>query len=293
MFTAGCTFLLIIAGALVTGNEAGLAVPDWPLSYGSLMPPMVGNIRYEHGHRMVAAFVGFLTTVLAVWLWRQESRPLVRRLGFVALATVIAQGILGGVTVLLFLPTAVSVGHACLAQTFFCIMVSLALVTSPNAERSEIQRLAENSGAPLRRLSILMTGAIYVQLILGAALRHSKSGIASHLAGACLVTVLVCLVVTWIFRHYSSSAQMIQWASILSLLLIGQLLLGVGSYWVRLMARSDVQPALSMVMVTTAHVALGALVLACSLVLTIHIHRVLSPSSKIMPFSSVPQKVAP
>jgi cytochrome c oxidase assembly protein subunit 15 len=292
VFTAGCTFLLIIAGALVTGNEAGLAVPDWPLSYGSLMPPMVGNIRYEHGHRMVATFVGFLTTVLAVWLWRRESRRLVRRLGFLALGTVIAQGILGGVTVLLFLPTAVSVGHACLAQTFFCIMVSLALITSPNSGRPEIQALAENASALLRRVSILMTGVIYVQLILGAALRHSKSGIALHLTGAFLVTVLVCTAVTWIFRHYSGSAQLIHWASILSLLLIGQLFLGAGSYWVRLISRSDIQPALTMVVVTTAHVALGALVLACSLVLTIHIHRVLSSSSKFMPFSSVPQKVA-
>src|SRR5262245_1468624 len=125
LFTAVCTFLLIIAGALVTGNEAGLAVPDWPLSYGSLMPPMVGNIRYEHGHRMVATFVGFLTTVLAVWLWRQESRKTVRNLGFIALGAVVAQGLLGGLTVLFFLPTLISVSHACLAQAFFCIMVSL------------------------------------------------------------------------------------------------------------------------------------------------------------------------
>jgi cytochrome c oxidase assembly protein subunit 15 len=91
---------------------------------------MVGNIRYEHGHRMIATFVGFLTTILAVWLWRRESRKMVRGLGFIALGAIVAQGILGGMTVLFFLPTAISISHACLAQAFFCIM-TLALVTSP------------------------------------------------------------------------------------------------------------------------------------------------------------------
>ena len=93
VFTACCTFLLIIAGALVTGNDAGLAVPDWPLSYGSLTPPMIGGIFYEHGHRMVASFVGFLTVILAFWLWKKDDRPFVRRLGWIALAVVVTQGI--------------------------------------------------------------------------------------------------------------------------------------------------------------------------------------------------------
>jgi len=292
LLTTGCTFLLIIAGALVTGNEAGLAVPDWPLSYGSLMPPMIGNIRYEHGHRMVATFVGFLTIVLAVWLWRRESRKMVRNLGFIALATVVAQGILGGATVLLFLPTAISVSHACLAQAFFCILVSLAVMTSPGWDKSEASRVPENRGARLLRLSALTTGTIYLQLILGAALRHAKSGIVLHVVGAFIVTTLVFLLVTRVCRHYSGCPKLVRSASILTLLLIGQLFLGAGSYWVRLAARNDVQPALLMVTVTTAHVALGALVLATSLVLTLRVHRALSPSLKVMHFSSAPQKVA-
>ena len=121
LFTAFCTFLLLIAGALVTGNEAGLSVPDWPLSYGSLTPPMIGGIFYEHGHRMIASFVGLLTVILAFWIWKQEKRKPVRIVAFSALGAVIAQGVLGGLTVLLFLPAPVSVMHACLAQTFFCL----------------------------------------------------------------------------------------------------------------------------------------------------------------------------
>jgi cytochrome c oxidase assembly protein subunit 15 len=120
VFTALCTFGLLIAGALVTSNDAGLSVPDWPLSYGSLMPPMVGGIFYEHGHRMIAAFVGTLSVILAIWLWRVEQRAWVRWLGVAAVGAVVAQGILGGITVLFFLPPAVSSAHATLAQLFFC-----------------------------------------------------------------------------------------------------------------------------------------------------------------------------
>src|SRR5579864_6583268 len=129
-FVAFCTFLLIIAGALVTGHDAGLSVPDWPTSFGTFrMPRMVGGVKYEHGHRMIAGTVGLLTIFLALWLWRSDERRWVRRLGGLAVLTVIAQAVLGGITVLFFLPAPVSVAHACLAQLFFSIMVSLALFT--------------------------------------------------------------------------------------------------------------------------------------------------------------------
>src|SRR3990172_3632295 len=148
--TAFCTFLLLIAGALVTGNEAGLSVPDWPLSYGSLTPPMVGGIFYEHGHRMIASFVGFLTVILALWVWRRENRKPVRLLAVSALATVIAQGVLGGLTVLLFLPAPISIMHACLAQTFFCLMASLVLVTSKGWQRKVELEVEDRKHVPLR-----------------------------------------------------------------------------------------------------------------------------------------------
>ena len=131
----------------MTSTESGLSVPDWPTTYGSNMwtfpiSKWVGGIRYEHVHRLVASFVGFLTVVLAFLLWRFEPRRWVRRLGYGALAAVVAQGVLGGMTVLFLLPTWISVAHACLAQLFFCLTVAIAVVTSP--------RWAETTPADLR-----------------------------------------------------------------------------------------------------------------------------------------------
>src|SRR3954447_15343654 len=131
IFVACATFFLIIAGALVTSNDAGLATPDWPLSNGQFFPRMVGNLFWEHGHRMVATTVGLLTIVLTIYLLRKEQRRWVRRLAVFALLAVIAQGLLGGLTVKLMLPLAVSAAHATLAHLFFCTVVGLAVVTSP------------------------------------------------------------------------------------------------------------------------------------------------------------------
>ncbi|MGZ7042720.1 MAG: COX15/CtaA family protein, partial [Thermoanaerobaculia bacterium] len=123
---AASTLFLIFAGAMVTSTGSGLAVPDWPLSYGMLMPPMIGGIFYEHGHRMIAATVGLLTVIQALWLWRREPKRRVRMLGFLAVGAVIAQGVLGGLTVIFLLPHAISVAHAGLAEIFFCLNVSIA-----------------------------------------------------------------------------------------------------------------------------------------------------------------------
>jgi cytochrome c oxidase assembly protein subunit 15 len=170
------TFLLIIAGGLVTSTGSGLAVPDWPLSYGQVMPPMVGGILYEHGHRMVAATVGLMTLILAIWIARVEERKWVKILGWVALAAVITQGTLGGLTVLFLLPTPVSVSHATLAQSFFSLTIVLALVTAPSW-RSAPALPMETMGKT-RQLALLATFAVFVQLILGALIRHTESALA-------------------------------------------------------------------------------------------------------------------
>ncbi|MFI5253683.1 MAG: heme A synthase [Bacteroidota bacterium] len=178
LLTAIATFFLIIAGGLVTSTQSGLSVPDWPLSYGQLMPPMVGGILYEHGHRMVATFVGFLTTILAILLWKREERKWVRNLGLIALGAIIAQGVLGGLTVLFLLPTPISVSHATLAQSFFAIIASIALFTS-EWWKSNQPLLKHDSRTPhIATLAVFTTGAIFIQLILGALMRHTNSGLA-------------------------------------------------------------------------------------------------------------------
>src|SRR5262249_19350265 len=135
IFVAACTVLLLLAGSLVTSTASGLSVPDWPTTYGWNMftfPPSkwVGGIFYEHGHRLIASSVGVLTIVLAAWLWFAGPRRWMKRLGVAALGAVILQGVLGGLTVLFFLPTAISSAHAGLAEIFFCLTIAIALFTS-------------------------------------------------------------------------------------------------------------------------------------------------------------------
>ena len=175
VLTAGATLVLIFIGGLVTSMEAGLSVPDWPLSYGMVFPPMVGNVFYEHGHRMAASLVGFFTLVLAFWTWRRESRRGVRRLAWGALAAVITQGLLGGITVLTFLFPPISIMHACLAQTFLCLTVALAYSTS-REWLSPAPRVLDTDG--LRPAAFTAVGAVYVQLVLGAVMRHLDAGLA-------------------------------------------------------------------------------------------------------------------
>src|SRR5690349_4848815 len=159
------TVLLITAGGMVTSTGSGLSVPDWPNTYGRFMfsfpfEKWVGGIFYEHSHRLIASTVGFLTVILAIWTWRVEPRSWVRRLALAALGAVILQGVLGGMTVLLGLPPAVSIGHAGLAQLFFCITITLALVTSP----SWITDSRPANDVMLRRITLTTTVLVYCQI---------------------------------------------------------------------------------------------------------------------------------
>ena len=210
-FVAFCTFLLIIAGALVTGNDAGLSVPDWPTSFGTFrMPRMVGGVKFEHGHRMIAGTVGILTIILAIWIWRQDSRRWVRWVGFAAVMAVLAQAVLGGITVLFYLPVAISTAHATLAQIFFCLAASLAFFTGPDWHWDEA-KLEDASTPSLQHLTKITTGVILVQLILGAVYRHSKEGIiAPHVVGACVVTLLVGWVVSTVLMRFAKQPGLLQ-----------------------------------------------------------------------------------
>src|SRR6188768_3323599 len=179
-FVVGCTVLLVLAGSLVTSTGSGLAVPDWPTSYGWNMftfPPSkwVGGIFYEHGHRLIASSVGFLSIVLAAWLWRSDDRRWMRWMGVAALGAVVAQGVLGGMTVLFFLPAPISTAHAGLAEIFFCLTVAIALFTSPGWMATTTPA---STDVTLRRVATTTTGLIYLQILLGATMRHTGAGLA-------------------------------------------------------------------------------------------------------------------
>lgn len=294
ILVASATFLLIIAGALVTSNDAGLAVPDWPTSFGTFrMPPMVGGILYEHGHRMMAATVGLLTVLLAVWLWRGETRGWVKKLGGIAVLTVMAQGVLGGITVLFYLPAAVSVSHASLAQIFFCITISLALFTHPEWTRwrRDDAKIEEVSSPSLGQLSAATTAAVFLQLVLGAAFRHNAAGIIPHVAGAAVVAVGVGWLVTRVLRKFADEPRLLRPALLLGGLLAVEIFLGIGSYVMKLAARNAAQPLAPVVAVTTAHVAVGALVLAASLIVTLEAYRLVAAPGRAVKIASAPQKV--
>jgi cytochrome c oxidase assembly protein subunit 15 len=181
LFTTCCTFVLLVAGGLVTSTGSGLSVPDWPETYGHFMfafplDQMVGGIFFEHSHRLIASFVGFLTVILAIWLWRREERAWVRNLGFVALGSVILQGVLGGLTVRFLLPTWISATHATLAQTFFCLVIAISLFTS--RWWSSVRPADDVHAGPLFRLFLFAVLAVFVQLMLGAVMRHMDAGLA-------------------------------------------------------------------------------------------------------------------
>src|SRR5438105_7767377 len=230
---AFCTLLLVVAGGLVTSNDAGLSVPDWPLSYGKLMPKMEGGIFFEHGHRMVATTVGILTIVLAVWLWRSEQRRWMRRLGFIALAAVIAQGLLGGMTVIFMLPKPVSISHACLAQLFFSTTVLIALFTSAGWRREA--PVVEDSGAPpLHALAAAVPLCVLAQLALGASARHKALGVLPHVIGAAIVTGMILWEVIRVLVSHSDVPPLRRTALSLLVIAVSQIFLGIAAYMSRI-----------------------------------------------------------
>ena len=283
LIVAGATFFLIIAGANVTSHDAGLATSDWPRSNGTFFPKMVGNLFWEHGHRLVAATVGLLTIALAIYLQLRERRSWVKRLGWIALAGVVAQGLLGGLTVKLNLPLAVSAAHATLAQLFFLTTVSLAIFTSRSwiTAATSVSEAAE--GIPLRAMCVVSLALILTQLVLGATLRHSATWdqplptglLVAHITGAAIVTVsLVMTVFILLFRHRDEKFLTRPALAAIGLLFV-QLLLGLAAYITRAASPYDPQPLNPMISVTVAHVACGALVFAATIVLTLRVFRVL------------------
>jgi cytochrome c oxidase assembly protein subunit 15 len=297
VFVAGCTVLLVLAGSLVTSTDSGLSVPDWPTTYGWNMftfPPSkwVGGILYEHGHRLIASTVGFLTIVLAAWLAVKDPRRWMKRLGAAALIAVILQGVLGGLTVLFFLPAAISTAHAGLAEIFFCMTVAIALFTSPRW----IEGYGVGGDSPdditVRRAATATTALIYLQILVGATMRHTDAGLAipdfplmfghlwpthwdpkiaihfAHRVGALIVAVAVGRTAALVWSRRSRDARLTlqgaltRPAALLVTLVAVQITLGALTV---LSGRN--------IWINSVHVVCGALVLTTSLVLTLRTWR--------------------
>ena len=288
-FVSAATVLLIVAGGLVTSTGSGLAVPDWPTSYGwnmftFPMKHMVGGIFYEHGHRLIASGVGFLTIILAFWLWKAEPRRWMRVLGFTALGAVCLQGLLGGITVLYFLPTPVSTAHAGLAQIFFCLTIAIALFTSRGWTEPTHEPVDDRA---LRLVATTATAFIYLQILVGATMRHSDAGLAipdfplvfggifphewtppiaihyAHRVGALIVSLAIAATVGHVWYHHARRSELRRPALALACLVLIQVTLGAFVIWSQ-----------KNIAINTAHVVVGALTLASSLVLTLRSHQV-------------------
>ena len=216
----------------MTSNDAGLSVPDWPTSFGSLykIPHLVGGVKFEHTHRMIAQFVGFLSIVLAVWTWRADPRRWMKYLGASAVGLVIAQGILGGLTVLFYLPPAISSAHAALAQTFFCVVVLIAVFTGRNWVE-ETPRIENDERRPsLFTLSLLSIFVLYVQLILGAMFRHHGLSWWPHVLNAGTVAIVLAWTSIRALSRYSGIDSVRRPAITMLALMIAQLCLGLSRF---------------------------------------------------------------
>jgi cytochrome c oxidase assembly protein subunit 15 len=289
------TAVLIFAGGLVTSTGSGLSVPDWPNSYGWFMftfplENWVGGIFYEHSHRLIASTVGFLILVLAFWLWRAEPRRWVRRLGFIALGAVITQGVLGGITVLWYLPDAISIAHASLAEIVFCLTTTIALVTSPGWRRGYAPRsggdAAKTEDRRLQRVALATLATVYLQIVVGATMRHTDAGLAipdfpwmfghlvpdhwdpkiaihfAHRAGALCVTVMLLITTGQVFARYRKRLELLR----PSILLLGLVTLQITLGAFTVLSRKEY-------IINSLHVVTGASVLVTTLILTLRAHR--------------------
>ena len=353
VLTAVMTFILICMGGLVTSTDSGLAVPDWPTTFGynmflyplsktvsgflfSVDPTLqtdldegnlsenlrsalenneisisenavisaeeeggrwrltdsenertytliksdarldvyVHGVLYEHTHRLIGSIVGVLTILLLVAIWAKDDRRWLILLGAIALLAVIVQGVMGGLRVT-HLSRALAIVHACFAQVFFGLTASLVLFTS-RGWLQIWQRIEDPGASRLRRLSGITLVLIYVQFIFGAILRHTGTRLDAHLLFAALVTIHVFLLSGRVLSDYLGYLRLVRPILVLSGLLAVQLVLGGAAYVAEFTSVGEVVSSSMSVIITTAHVAIGALMLVMSVVVTVSVYRLTS-----------------
>ncbi len=277
---AASTFILIIAGGLVTSTGSALSVPDWPLSYGQFFPPMIGGIRFEHTHRVIAGTVGILTLILMIFFLIKEKRVWVKIWSVLLFLMVIAQALLGAATVKYLLPDPVSVGHACLGQTFFALIVCLALFASkPWLEK---QKVAVKRAGTIQRLFVTTSAFVYLQLVLGAMVRHTEAhhGLYYHFFTAFLIVIHVLFIIPKVTKEKETQKIFLKPLMFLAVLVSSQVFLGLASYIYKIVMAPAPMPRTAEILFTTAHQSNGALILATTLALTLASFRFLEKIKK-------------
>jgi heme a synthase len=282
VFVVCWTIVLLTAGALVTSEDAALAVPDWPLSYGSLTPPMVGGIAFEHTHRVLAAILGMFIVVLAVWLWAKDERRWMKYLGLAAVAGVIFQGVLGGLTVLELLKYWLPVMHAVTAEIMFAVLVSIAVFTS----RWWLGETAtyEDSGSGFGSIHTIVTlnsVLIFVQVLLGAGFRHRYISLLPHVIGSVCVLGMVIYTAIVLRRRFSAAPEMVKARKLLHAIVGTQFLLGLIAYYARVTTANAPEPVAFMVGSTVVHTVVGAVLFATSIYVVILSYRLVPRNGEV------------
>jgi cytochrome c oxidase assembly protein subunit 15 len=280
IFVVCWTIVLLSAGALVTSEDAALAVPDWPLSYGTITPPMVGGIAYEHTHRVLAAGLGLLIIGLAVMLWRKDDRPWMRWLGLAALGGVILQGVLGGLTVLKLLHYWLPVMHACVAQLMFAVTVSIAFFTSRWWTES-LPQYQDKSSPSVHTVVIINAVAIFLQVLAGAGFRHQYISLRPHVVGAVVVLGAVIWTAAILRRRFSEVPEISRARVLLHAIVGTQILLGVIAFFSRIYTADAPQPMPLMVASTVVHTVVGAILFALSVVTVLICYRLVPRTGEV------------
>ena len=247
VFVACCTFGLVIAGALVASNDAALSVPDWPLSWGRLVPTLEGGIRYEFAHRVAAMLVGLLTVGLALVMRT--------RLAWAAVAVVLAQAALGGIAVKFVIPAWSTIAHASLGQLFFAIIVAICV------------GLYAGFPASWNAPTLICAVALFGQTVLGAGVRYGVTLPVAHIVGAVLATILAMWAGLSILMQHMDNPKLRRPAMLLLSIVFSQVFLGIAAYMARIVYADAPQPMPMMVLFTVAHVAVGSLAVGAAVAL--------------------------
>jgi heme a synthase len=281
LFVVAWAVILLTAGALVTSEDAALAVPDWPLSYGTLNPPMVGGIAYEHSHRLIATGLGILVIALAFLLWRYDERRWMKYLGLAAVAGVIFQGVLGGLTVLKLLHYWLPVMHACTAELMFAVLVVIAVCTSRWYMQSLPQYLDQGSPS-IHSIVAINAAIIFLQILVGAGFRHNYLSLKPHVFGAPIVLAMVIWTARVLRRRFPEVPAMVRLRILLHSIVGVQILLGILALWARISSANDPQPLPPVVISTVAHTVFGAFLFATSIAAVIVCYRLVPRNREVL-----------